>query len=171
MLRKFPMQPKSVVDLHSGKIVPTCLPSRLAATRCQEKNGPEDKGHESLMDEMSASLFGRGNLPRGGRLREYAKIVHRSERPAGFRAEARVGGRDRALRREALGVDGVAPLAVARQLLRQGEDVEIVRQLLRHKKISTTVDFYLDTDEDAKSAAAARVGHKSRAVTENEGSN
>lgn len=59
----------------------------------------------------------------------------------------------------------------ARQLLHQGEDVEIVRQLLRHKKISTTVDFYLDTDEDAKSAAAARVGHKSRAVTENEGSN
>ncbi len=48
----------------------------------------------------------------------------------------------------------------ARQLLREGIDTEIVRQLLRHKKIATTVDFYLATDEDAKAAAAARVGHR-----------
>jgi integrase/recombinase XerD len=48
----------------------------------------------------------------------------------------------------------------ARSLLRQGEDIEIVRQLLRHKRISTTVDFYIATDEEAKSAAAARVGRR-----------
>lgn len=48
----------------------------------------------------------------------------------------------------------------ARGLLRDGVDVEIVKQLLRHRKITTTVDFYLDTDEDAKSAAAARVGRR-----------
>lgn len=46
----------------------------------------------------------------------------------------------------------------ARQLLRDGEDIEIVKQLLRHKRITTTVDFYIDTDEDAKAAAVARMG-------------
>ena len=50
----------------------------------------------------------------------------------------------------------------ARDLLRDGVDVEIVKQLLRHKKIATTVDFYLDTDEDAKSAAAARAGRRGK---------
>jgi len=56
----------------------------------------------------------------------------------------------------------------ARSLLRQGEDIEIVKQLLRHKKITTTVDFYIDTDEDAKSAAAARVKRRGRSVSDGE---
>jgi len=46
----------------------------------------------------------------------------------------------------------------ARTLLREGHDTEIVKQLLRHNKIQTTVDFYLVTDEDAKAKAAATVG-------------
>lgn len=48
----------------------------------------------------------------------------------------------------------------ARNLLRDGLDTEIVKQLLRHEKIQTTADFYLDTDEDAKAAAAAKVGRR-----------
>lgn len=48
----------------------------------------------------------------------------------------------------------------ARNLLREGLDTEIVKQLLRHEKIQTTADFYLDTDEDAKAAAAAKMGRR-----------
>lgn len=50
----------------------------------------------------------------------------------------------------------------ARNLLREGVDTEIVKQLLRHEKIQTTADFYLATDEDAKAAAAARVGMRKK---------
>lgn len=48
----------------------------------------------------------------------------------------------------------------ARTLLREGTDTEIVKQLLRHERIQTTADFYLDTDEEAKAAAAAKVGRR-----------
>jgi hypothetical protein len=33
--------------------------------------------------------------------------------------------------------------------LRQGENIEIIRQLLCHKRVSTADDFYIDTDGDA----------------------
>jgi len=56
----------------------------------------------------------------------------------------------------------------ARNLLREGLDTEIVKQLLRHEKIQTTADFYLDTDEDAKAAAAAKMGRRRR-MTESQG--
>lgn len=56
----------------------------------------------------------------------------------------------------------------ARNLLREGVDTEIVKQLLRHEKIQTTADFYLDTDEDAKAAAAAKMGRRRR-MTESQG--
>jgi integrase len=42
-------------------------------------------------------------------------------------------------------------------LKNQGENLETIQKLCRHKHISTTATFYLDTSEDAKLKIANKI--------------
>lgn len=51
---------------------------------------------------------------------------------------------------------------VARRQIRKGINLELVRQTLGHAKISTTSEFYADTDENGKAAAVLTAGRRGK---------